>query len=246
MSTYSDSVAAAVQTFHANNLTAEENNCVSQIEALRKNLLLSRERMVVRDFGARRPDLRLTSAELVQGETKEIALSELCAKASKSPSWATLLFVLIRRLRPAVCLELGTCLGISAAYTAGALQLNGHGTLVTIEGDETLAAKAREHLASLNFSNVKVLSGRFAEVLPSVLEKIRPLDFVFVDGHHDGEATVSYWTSIKPKLFRRSIVIFDDISWSSSMKLAWKRISKDACVFNAIDLGDIGVVIIDT
>jgi hypothetical protein len=43
------------------------------------------------------------------------------------------LYCLARALAPAAVLELGTCLGVSAAYLSAALEANGSGQLVTID-----------------------------------------------------------------------------------------------------------------
>jgi predicted O-methyltransferase YrrM len=50
------------------------------------------------------------------------------------------LFKLVRTLQPATIVELGTCIGISAAYQAAAQQINHRGRIVTLEGSSTRAA----------------------------------------------------------------------------------------------------------
>ncbi len=40
-----------------------------------------------------------------------------------------------------------------------------------------------------------------------------------------------------------SIIIFDDIHWSSEMELAWEKIKKDKSVMLTIDLFFIGIVV---
>ena len=62
-------------------------------------------------------------------------------------------------------LEMGTCVGISAAYQAAALNDNGAGRLVTLEGYAELAAEAQELWSNLGLSNVEVIVGRFAQTL---------------------------------------------------------------------------------
>ena len=41
---------------------------------------------------------------------------------------------LVRELRPHSCLELGTGVGVSAGYQAAAMELNGVGRLLTLDG----------------------------------------------------------------------------------------------------------------
>jgi predicted O-methyltransferase YrrM len=163
--------------------------------------------------------------------------------SSKSPLGALLLFRLVRELRPAHALELGTNLGISAAYQAAALALNGGGELHTIEGAPRLAALARAHLASLGLA-AEVHEGRFSDVLPGLLARTAPLDYVFIDGHHDGPATVGYFAQIHPALGPGALVVFDDIAWSAGMAEAWRTVRADPRVRVAIGLGTMGACLV--
>jgi predicted O-methyltransferase YrrM len=162
---------------------------------------------------------------------------------SKSVLGAQLLFRLVRELRPSRCLELGTNVGVSAAYQAAALALNGGGELHTVELTPALAALARRHLASVELT-AEVHEGRFADVLPGLLERIAPVDYVFVDGHHDGPATLAYFAQLQPCLSPGALVVFDDIAWSSGMAEAWATIQTDPQVRVAIDVGTMGVCIV--
>src|SRR5215204_1409803 len=67
------------------------------------------------------------------------------AKVSKSGRSGQLLFRLVREFAPTSCLELGTCIGVSAAFQAAALELNGAGHLLTLERKPMLVEAARNH-----------------------------------------------------------------------------------------------------
>jgi predicted O-methyltransferase YrrM len=110
------------------------------------------------------------------------------------------------------------------------MQSNGIGHLWTIEGSPQVAAIADETLRTLNFaSRASVIRGPFHQkLLPTIVE--RRFDLVFVDGHHDGAATLRYFEQIKPRLQRGAIVIFDDIEWSDDMRRAWMIIAADPAV----------------
>ena len=82
--------------------------------------------------------------------------------------------------------------------------------------------------------------------LDALLDEFNPLDYVFIDGHHDENATVSYFTKIKPYLSDKSVMIFDDISWSEGMIRAWNTIIGDESVKVSLHLGSIGLCIIDS
>jgi len=154
------------------------------------------------------------------------------------------LFKFIREFRPSVCLELGTCLGISASYHAAALELNNHGKIVTLEGSESLASLARENFERLGLKRVTVVVGRFQDTLEEVLRRQAPIDFVFIDGHHDEHATLAYFEKIFPFLSEDAVLVLDDISWSNGMKRAWKTIVSNKRINISVDLFNVGVCII--
>lgn len=174
--------------------------------------------------------------------THRRAVGELCRTASKSPRWAELLFRLVRAARPERCLELGTCVGLSAAYQGAALELNGTGRLVTVEGRAAVATVAADTLSGLDLSaRVEGRIGWFDDVLDDALSDLGHVDQAFIDGHHQGEATLRYFRTIKPRLSSGAIVIVDDIAWSSDMRTAWDRVCADADTADALDLGQLGI-----
>jgi predicted O-methyltransferase YrrM len=172
------------------------------------------------------------------------SIGELCRAASQSPLWTLLLFEIVRACRPARCLELGTCLGISAAYQAAALQLNGRGFLVSLEGSEPRAQLAQQNLRKLGLDEATVVTGRFQDLLPEVLEEHAPFDYVFLDGHHQEDATLRYFDRIAPCLSPGAIVILDDIGWSAGMQRAWQTIRSRDAVAASIDLFLVGVCVV--
>ena len=119
--------------------------------------------------------------------------------------------------------------------------MNNKGTLVTIEGAKTYASIAAENFFSVSLNNVIQYTGRFSDVLPDILKDHQPIDFVFIDGHHDGDATVSYFEQLIPFLSRSAWLMFDDISWSQGMKRAWKTIAEDKRVLFSSNLSLVGI-----
>ena len=63
-----------------------------------------------------------------------------------------------------------------------ALSLNKAGKIVTIEGAKTLAKYAEQNIETIGLENVRVVAGRFQDVLDEVLNESRPVDFAFIDG----------------------------------------------------------------
>jgi predicted O-methyltransferase YrrM len=173
--------------------------------------------------------------------TTEI-VGEACLQQSKPAKWALLLFHMIRKMKPLKCIELGTGLGISAAYEAAALKLNGAGALVTLEGSPAFAQIAERNLELLGLrSCAAVRVGWFNDILAKVLVDARRVDCALIDGHHDERATIDYFERFLPYLSTRAIVVFDDIHWSTGMVRAWGRVSTHRSVDIAIDLEKRGV-----
>lgn len=136
-------------------------------------------------------------------------------------------------------------MGISASFQAAALKLNGMGKIVTLEGAESLAVLAKEHFHVLGLDNVSVVAGRFQDTLKDILDTCVSVNYAFIDGHHDENATLAYFKQIIPFLSGRALLIFDDISWSAGMKRAWNTIKADERIKISVDLKQVGVCIID-
>jgi predicted O-methyltransferase YrrM len=66
---------------------------------------------------------------------------------------------------------------------------------------------------------------------------------VFIDGHHDEQATWDYFNQIEPALADGAVVVFDDIAWSQGMRRVWRRVAADPRMAHACDLRHLGVCI---
>jgi predicted O-methyltransferase YrrM len=177
-----------------------------------------------------------------------VTLGRTTRRNSKRLPWCELLFRTLRELRPERAIELGTCVGISASFQAAALELNGAGHLVTLEGQEAFARIARANLEELGLAGrATLVVGRFDETLPRVLaEPLGPVDFVFLDGNHTEEATWRYYEALLPAMRERGVLVFDDIDWSAGMRRVWTRVREDSRLGAAIDLTKIGVGVVGT
>ncbi|MGH7890574.1 MAG: O-methyltransferase [Thermodesulfobacteriota bacterium] len=234
-------LASVLSAVLENSTSEKEKTWIDKIELLRNELNTSSAEIAVMDYGAGSLNLNLMAGEMCQGRVITRAIGEVCRSASTSNMWAFLLFKLIREFKPSICLELGTCLGISTSYQAAALELNGHGKIVTLEGSESLASLSRENFKKLGFKRIAVHAGRFQDTLGGVLHKQGHIDFAFIDGHHDKQATLAYFEQIFPFLTEKAISVFDDISWSKGMGEAWNIIAADERVKASVDLGGVGI-----
>jgi predicted O-methyltransferase YrrM len=210
-------------------LSPPELTAQRKAEELRQRLLASEAEISSIDYGAGSPDQNLTAEEMARGRCRDERVGDICRARSKEIAEATFLFKLIRHFHPVRCLELGTCLGITAAYIGLGLQLNGGGHLVSIEGCPRLAAIATENMRSVGLTNVSVYIGRFHDVLPNLLSTMI-FDFAWIDGHHDYDATLSYFGQIASRGAEDTAIVLDDIAWSAGMKSAWNAIRKSPMV----------------
>lgn len=230
-----DPVVAAIGEALKRGPSAEESECFRRIEA-------ERERLAQSDAVLRTP-LRDYTEDESHDHVFEDKLGDLVMRASKPADAAGFLFSLLRRLRPDSVVELGTALGISASYLGAALQLNGAGSLVTMDAAAERMVVAREVLRRLDLDDVvDTRLGRFQELLPELLDRQR-VGVAFVDGQHEEEATLEYLELIQPALEFPGIVVFDDIAWSEGMKRAWGRLKSDERLTTAVELFGMGVCV---
>lgn len=222
----------------------DERGWITLIEQRRSFLLNSDNQITIRDYGAGNRNSNRTKEEMENGVESIARVADICRTSSKPEFWATLLFKLVRKLQPLSCLELGSCVGISASYQAAALKINGKGNLVTLEGSPETAKIAEDTLRSLDLKNTSVITGPFHKTLKNALESASPIDLFFNDGHHDRDAVLRYFNESIPHLSPGAIIVVDDISWSPGMREAWVQIEHDPRVGTSIDLGDMGIAVV--
>jgi len=237
---FAQAMADAVEDMIMNNVTADERPHVDAIEARRAELEASEDEISYMDFGSATRDESQSMDEMYEGVERSRSVGHLCRRTSKPYRSALLLHKLLRRTGVKSGIELGTCLGISGSYEAAAFELNGAGKLVTLEGAAPVAALAQETLDRLGHGRVEIVVGRFQDTL-AVVESLGPFDYAFIDGHHDGRATIDYYDLILPRLDDGAIVVYDDIRWSDGMLSAWEQLKGHDCVEVSVDLVDIGI-----
>lgn len=234
------------ETARAGKLTPEEQSWVSKIESLRSEVDSSRTTIPPNKkiFLIPLVNLVFQTKALFRKSTSQMSVGEMARKSSLSPEWGQMLFHLVRYAKPAKCLELGTCVGISGAYLAAALELNQKGELITLEKSLFLSCRAKRNFRKLGLKRAVIKTGEFQNILPGVLSKHAPFDFVFIDGHHDKSATIHCFNQIAPFLTDPSLVMLDDIRWSEEMFMAWQEIKKHEHVFVGVDLSRMGVCVL--
>jgi predicted O-methyltransferase YrrM len=200
-----------------------------QVERLREHLLINKAKIEVQDYGA--------GSSVMLSRTR--AIKEIARWSLKSPKYARLLFRMVHFYQPHTIVELGTSFGITTAYLAAA---NAASEVFTFEGAETIATLAKQHFVHLRLPNIRLITGNFDNTLLPALQKMKQVDFAFVDGNHRKEPTLRYFNWLLPYMRPGSVFVFDDIHWSAEMEEAWQVIQSHPSVTCSIDLFFIGII----
>ncbi|MEO8886482.1 MAG: class I SAM-dependent methyltransferase [Mucilaginibacter sp.] len=204
-----------------------------EIENIRSGLLKDDRVITLTDLGA--------GSHVNNDRQKKISI--LAANSLKPPKLAQLLYRLVADLQPENIIELGTCLGTTTLYLQKAAPA---AKVYTLEGCPETARIAKESFNKAGLFHINLTTGNFDNTLPGIIEKLDKVDFVFVDGNHQKQATLNYFGWCLPKVHEGTLLIFDDIYWSEGMKEAWAQIKAHPKVTVTIDLFWIGLVYFKT
>ncbi|TSD62944.1 class I SAM-dependent methyltransferase [Inquilinus sp. KBS0705] len=205
----------------------------TEAEQQRDRLLVDSRTITVTDLGA--------GSQLNKNRQKKV--SNITINALKAPKLAQLLYRLAKFTNPSTIIELGTCLGITTLYLKKAVP---GAKVYTLEGCPATAGIAQEVFDRSELKDVNLVVGNFDDTLQGILNNQEKLDFVYVDGNHQKEATLRYFEWCLPKVHEGTMLIFDDIYWSRGMKEAWAQIKSHPQVRVTVDLFWIGLVFFKT
>lgn len=216
---------------------------LSRIEALREQMKRSNDPLTwSRPWLAQSSELRERLSLVEQdGEFTTTVPVSKAVMASKPERSCRSLFALAQAAGGGAVVEMGTNVGVSGAYIGAALE---RGRLVTLEGSAAKANLARRNFAKLGLENVEVVTGDFADTLEPTLDRGAPVDMAFIDGFHEGDATIAYHHRFKKVAAPGAVLVYDDIRWSEGMTRAWKEILADPDVRYAFDFDEIGVCVL--
>jgi predicted O-methyltransferase YrrM len=203
--------------------------CYSTIEKQRQVLLNDKTIIEVEDFGA-------GSAVI---KTNKRVVKDIAASSLKPQKYSQLLFRMIQFYNKKNVLELGTSFGITTAYLASS---NNNPVVTSMEGSQSIATIAQHSFDALQLKNINIIKGNFEKTLSPFLSISKSIDFAFLDGNHRKVPTLQYFKQILSNSTEETIVVFDDIHWSTEMEDAWEEVKIHEAVTLTIDLFFIGVV----
>lgn len=193
------------------------------IDDYRNKLLNNIQLIEVKDFGA--------------GSKKMGNLRKVSSifKTSSAGNFGKRLFQLSHFYKPNRILELGTSLGFGSLHFALG---NPESEVVTIEGCPNTAEIAKEML--INYPQIEIRVGQFSDQIP-LLEGT--FDIIYIDGHHDGLATLKYLKQLQNQIHDETLIIMDDIRWSDDMFDAWKTAVNSRDWHVTVDLFRMGIAV---
>lgn len=197
------------------------------IEELRSKLKNDTSTLTFKDWGA-------------QGKSRSRSIRDITRFSAKNETLCLVLAEIVKHLKPAVGIELGTSMGISLAY-----QITGfpEATFYSLEGSPEIADKASNNLAELGI-HAPIRVGPFSETLAPLLNELGTIDYAFVDGHHQYKPTLGYFQELMNHLTTNGCIVFDDIYWSEGMQKAWQEIIADERVSLSVDLYHLGLIFV--
>lgn len=229
---------AAAAALRRRHLRPFQRRDIVAIEQRRKQLKQDSREVEVRSYPAPWQPSYAEAQRNGGFTTTRLTVAQLAANASINRRPALFLYGLIREFAPKRAIEMGSSVGISGAYQATALRHVGSGSLKVLDGAPDLAAVAAQTYAQLGCENVEIAVGPFTETLE---DAARPgVDYIYVDGHHEGRATLEYFERIVPHA-RNAVLVFDDIRWSQGMSDAWRTIAHDERVSFAVNARRLGL-----
>ena len=191
-----------------------------------KSLKNNKKVITIKDFGAGSHKLG-----------KKRSIQQIFKISSSKGHYGKILYQLSNYFLPKQILEFGTSLGIGTLH----FHLGNPASLITtIEACPETLNFTKDFLKD-KVSTINFIESTFSDFLNQI--STEKYDLIFVDGHHDGKATIDYMQKLENHSHNDTIFILDDIRWSDDMFEAW-NILRNSDKYNvSIDLFRMGILI---
>lgn len=190
-----------------------------------------------------RKDKRILSIKDLGAGSKKLtntrSVQNIYRHNSSGKKYGELLWKLVKHLKPESILELGTSIGNGTL----AMHLAAPSAkIITMEGCPSIAQIAQENFSEFSEknTNIELQAGAFHKLIPML--RWKTIDLIFIDGHHNGKALQDYIELLYARMDENTMVIIDDIRWSSDMHQAWKAICLDPRFHLSIDFFRMGMI----
>lgn len=185
----------------------------------------SKRNIDVTDFGA---------------ESKKIGNSRTIQSIYKTDvanrKWQRFMHQLIFDSQAVEILEMGTSLGFTTIYLAQATK----GKVTTIEACPVTHNEAKNLFDKLELLNIEAINDTFSYYLAG--SNHVKFDYIYLDGHHNGEAVLKYIERLKPMMAKNTLILVDYIRWSAGIFAAWNKLLADDYFSEKNDLFRMGIL----
>lgn len=205
-----------------------------KIEEKRQSLLSSSEKIHRKDFGA---------GSKSTPSLMSVAVSDIARSALSLPFQCRIMSRLAMACAANHIVELGTSLGISAAYLASGRK---ESNVFTIEGDPSIANIARKVFQEMDLKNIVLINSTFENLLDAGFLPFDSVDLVFIDGNHRKDALLYYYEKLSPYFHSDTIAVIDDIYWSADMEAGWNALINQQAVTQSVDCYQFGLLFFKT
>lgn len=196
------------------------------LDSIFKELKNNKKIITIKDFGAGSHKL---------GNQRSI--QQIFKISSSKGHYGKILFQLSNYFKPKKILEFGTSLGIGTLHFHLG---NPESQITTVEACPETLNFTQDFLKD-KVSNVSFIESTFSDFLNQI--STEKYDLIFVDGHHDGKATIEYMQKLEKHSHNDTIFILDDIRWSNGMFEAWNILRNSEKYNVSIDLFRMGILI---
>jgi predicted O-methyltransferase YrrM len=211
-----------------NNIDAD---IVNTIEKIRRKLIADKRIISFLDLGSG------SDKRSRKPEKRSVGISEIASRSPVTPKYGAFLAKMAKEFGDPLIIELGTSFGISTMYMAAACK---NVKILTIEGSSEIAQIARQNFIEAGLKNISLIEGSFEEIISDFTDDMKP-GMVFIDGNHRKKPVIQYFNKIADISGRGTVVIIDDINYSSEMEEAWKEIKLHEKVSVTIDIFRMGI-----
>jgi predicted O-methyltransferase YrrM len=202
---------------------------VSLVEKTRKEYRKDKRTIAVNDLGA--GSLKL--------QKRERRISDIAKYASVRPHYGALLSRLASVIDGRTIIEMGTSLGIGTMYLAlGAPSSK----VITIEGCKNISSIAKTNFSDNKVENIESVTGNFDDVLDVVLKGSGKIGLVYIDGNHRSDALLRYMDLLYGFINEDTIIVVDDIHYSSDMEQGWDTLKESDSVILSVDILQMGLL----
>lgn len=175
-------------------------------------------------------------------EGKAISINKIAGTSAASTDDAQMLFRIVKHLQGKRIIELGTSLGITTAYLASVAT---EASIISIDHNQACQNLASENFKELDIENIELVNGKFDECLPVSLNKLKHIDFAFIDGDHTKDGTLDNYQILRKYACPATAMVFHDIRWSKDMNQAWEEIITDKKVTASFETYNMGIIFFD-